>query len=254
MFCAETRWDGVASGDCRRETDQLAPNSGLPSRSGNRNVDVGREGKPVGLFPDSNRPGSQRSARPPRSIQTGMDIRCYVGAILLLPVLALAGNLYIEQGAWFASLPDPVGTECTLNSGGYDRVSEVQHPMLTVTLRQDANNATRIELDANAVTGFSAADLPRLRALLRVEGPKPLGVAAVPSALTQTAYDRRLTLRPHFAGAREQRQMLGLIDAMRAGDRLVVEINGRELEPAFSLRGFDALWQQAMRRCGPGAE
>lgn len=178
----------------------------------------------------------------------------HVAIILLLPALAQAETVYIERGAWFASLPNPVGIECTLKTGGYDRIGEVQNPMLSVTLRQDDNNARRIELDATAVTSFSTADLTRMRAFLRVEGPMPFRIPAVPSALTQTAYDRHLTLRPHFAGNQGQRQMLGLINAMRAGDQLVVEINGRELEPAFSLHGFDALWQQATHRCKLGAD
>jgi len=52
--------DILALGDCRRQTDQLAPDSHSPSRSGNppivalwagcRNVDVGREDKPGGPF------------------------------------------------------------------------------------------------------------------------------------------------------------------------------------------------------------
>jgi hypothetical protein len=54
-------------GDCRRETDQLAPNSRSPPRSGNPprvalcalwagccDVDAGQEDKPGGLFLDRN--------------------------------------------------------------------------------------------------------------------------------------------------------------------------------------------------------
>ena len=81
-------------------------------------------------------------------------------------------------------------------------------------------------------------------------GTEPMMIRAVPSAIIETSYERRLTLRPMFPGIDGNAGMNRLIAAMRVGDRLVAEINGRALEPAFSLRGFDSLWQQAMRHCG----
>jgi len=177
---------------------------------------------------------------------------------LLLPALARspitgAQPLYVEQDAWFATLHDGCNPACTLNTGGYDRASKRQNPALSVTLHQRDDGKVRVELTATAVTSHSRADLARLRATLRVTGIEPMTIRAVPSAILETSYDRRLTLRPVFPGSDGDADMKRLIAAMRVGDRLVVEINGRALEPTFSLRGFDPLWQQAMQHCGTSA-
>ena len=158
--------------------------------------------------------------------------------------------IYVEQGAWFAILPHSPDSECTLNTGGYDRSGKTQNPALSVTLRQREDGRLQIALTATAVTALSRADLGRLKTTLRLTGIEPMMIRAVPSAIIETSYDRRLTLRPVFPGSDENDGMKRLIAAMRVGDRLVAEINGRALEPAFSLRGFDSLWQQAMQHCG----
>jgi len=158
--------------------------------------------------------------------------------------------IYVEQGAWFATLPRSPDSECTLNTGGYDRAGKTQNPALSVTLRQRDDGRLQIALTATAVTTLSRADLGRLKTTLRVTGTEPMMIRAVPSAIIETSYERRLTLRPIFPGSDGNAGMNRLIAAMRVGDRLVAEINGRALEPAFSLRGFDSLWQQAMRHCG----
>ena len=170
--------------------------------------------------------------------------------LLLLPALARADRAYLEQGDWFTTLPNRPGQECVLNTGGYDRASKAQNPLLSVTLRQRDDGVLEIGLTASAVSTMAAADLGRVRSSLRVEGASSMSVAAVPVAITQTTYDRRVTLRPYFPGDHKQARMRALIDAMRRGDRLVAEINGRRLEPTFSLDGFDALWRQVGRRCG----
>jgi hypothetical protein len=174
---------------------------------------------------------------------------------LALPVPAYcepngSQSVYVEQGAWFATLPHSPDAECTLNTGGYDRAGKTQNPTLSVTLHQRDDGGLQIALTATAVTTLSRADLGRLRTSLHVTGGKPLMIRAVPSAIVETSYDRRLTLRPIFPGSDGDAGMERLIAAMRVGDRMVAEINGRALEPAFSLRGFDSLWQQAMQHCG----
>ena len=158
--------------------------------------------------------------------------------------------IYVEQGAWFATLPRSPDSECTLNTGGYDRAGKTQNPALSVTLRQRDNGRLRIALTATAVTTLSRADLGRLKTTLRVTGVEPMVIRAIPSAIIETSYDRSLTLRPIFPGSDGNAGMKRLIAAMRVGDRMVAEINGRALEPAFSLRGFDSLWQQATQQCG----
>jgi len=161
--------------------------------------------------------------------------------------------IYVEQGAWFATLPRSPDSECTLNTGGYDRAGKTQNPALSVTLRQRDDDGLQIALTTTAVTTLSRADLGRIRTTLRVTGIEPMTIRAVPSAIVETSYDRRLTLRPVFPGDDGDADMKRLIAAMRVGDRLVVELNGRALEPKFSLRGFDPLWQQAMQHCGTSA-
>jgi len=184
----------------------------------------------------------------------GLSLALLLTALALpLPAYCEANGsqpIYVEKGAWFATLPRSPDAECTLNTGGYDRASKTQNPALSVSLRRRDDGRLRIALTATAVTTLSRADLGRLTATLRVTGVEPIMIRAVPSAITETSYDRRLTLRPIFPGSDGIAGIERLIAAMRVGDRLVAEINGRALEPAFSLRGFDSLWQRAMQRCG----
>ena len=140
-----------------------------------------------------------------------------------------------------------------LETGGYDRATKTQRPSLTLALKPGTGSAPHVELTATAVTRLSKEELTRVRPMLRVEGPSPMSVPAVPTALTETSYDRRLSVRPLFSRGNGEAGMAELIAAMRAGDRMQLEINGRALEPAFSLRGFDAIWRQLAPRCGAGA-
>lgn len=178
------------------------------------------------------------------------------GLLLTLLITALAGArligaepVYVEQDDWFGTLSER--GVCTLNTSGYDRAGKTRNPALSVTLRQRDDGEQQIELTATAVTTLTRDNLAGLRPTLHVTGPKPVTLPAMPAAITETRYDRRLTLRPLFPHGSADAGLDGLITALRVGERLVVEINGRPLEPAFSLRGFDALWQQASQWCGP---
>ena len=103
-------------------------------------------------------------------------------------------------------------------------------------------------LTATTVSALTMDDLRRMRLVLRVEGPRPITVGAVPTAITETTHDRRLTLRPAFGGS-ERAGIERLIDAMLLGERVVAEVGGRALEPTFSLRGFAAVWEKGEVWC-----
>lgn len=70
----------------------------------------------------------------------------------------------------------------------------------------------------------------------------------LPAGIVETEPERRATFRPRFPGA-EDAGLRRLVAAMRAGAPVGVDINGLPLEPEFSLRGLDALWQLAAPHC-----
>jgi len=167
-----------------------------------------------------------------------------IGAII--PPAGAGSAGYFDAGDWFVRREGGPSPGCTLGTGGYDRVTERHEPILTVTVRPGGD----ISVTANAASTLGLDALRRMDLRLRVEGPQALSVPAVPSAITETRYERSISLRPHFAAGDRRRRMRGLIDAMQAGDTLIVELGGRALEPAFSLRGFSAVWDRAARWCG----
>jgi hypothetical protein len=164
---------------------------------------------------------------------------------VLSPSPAAAGDGYLEAGDWFVRREGGPFGGCTLGTGGYDPASEQHEPILTLSVRSGD-----VSLSATAASALGLDALRRMDLRLRVEGGRPLSVPAVPSAITETPYERSISLRPRFAGGDRAGQMRRLVSAMRGGERLVVELGGRALEPAFSLRGFDAVWAQADLWCG----
>ncbi|ESQ17134.1 MAG: hypothetical protein N838_20435 [Thiohalocapsa sp. PB-PSB1] len=101
-------------GDCRREIDQLAPDSRSPSRSGNspivplragcRDVEAGREDKPGGLFLDRNR---LDRANPSRhrlgGVLTDSSVLANLG--IYHPGLAASSGVHSRDGA-FLPIPE----------------------------------------------------------------------------------------------------------------------------------------------------
>ena len=165
------------------------------------------------------------------------------------PVAAGSAQGYWERGDWYLSSAAGQGVQCVLGTGGYDRDRKESEPMLSVTVKAEAGGDAEIELMATAESALTMAEIRRMRFEIRVEGGRPVTVPALPSAIVETPGDRTITLRPRFGRAEEQRRLRGLIAAMRFGERVVVDINGRPLEPAFSLRGFAEVWQKATQWC-----
>ena len=164
------------------------------------------------------------------------------------PVVGSAQR-YWERGDWYLNSAAGQGAQCVLGTGGYDRDRKESEPMLSVTVKAEAGGDAEIELTAKAESALTMAEIRRMRFEIRVEGGRRVTVPALPSAIVETPADRTITLRPRLGRAEEQRRLRGLIAAMRFGERVVVDINGRPLEPAFSLRGFAEVWQKATQWC-----
>ena len=183
----------------------------------------------------------------------GMWYRRICGVIAAALAIAApvggAAQRYWERGDWYLSSDAGQSAQCVLSTGGYDRDRKESEPMLSVTVNAEAGGDPEIELTAKAESALTMAEIRRMRFEIRVEGGRRVTVPALPSAIVETPADRTITLRPRFGRAEEQRRLRGLIAAMRFGERVVVDINGRPLEPAFSLRGFAEVWHKATQWC-----
>jgi hypothetical protein len=165
------------------------------------------------------------------------------------PVAAGSAQGYWERGDWYLSSAAGQGVQCVLGTGGYDRERKAPEPMLSVTVNAEAGGGAEIELTATAESALTMAEIRRMHFQIRVDGSHPVRVPALPSAIVETAAARTITLRPLFDRADKQRRLLDLIAALRSGERVVVDINGRPLEPTFSLRGFAEVWEKAKQWC-----
>jgi len=171
-----------------------------------------------------------------------------LAALLSLPAIATAVARF-DVGAWSAMVPDDPAEPCELTTGGYDHAASEQEPLLLIALYRD-KPAAPLRVNVMADTALTQAELLRADARLRVDGPRARTVALLPAAIVETERETRVTFRPRFAGG-EQAGLRDLVEAMRRGQRVTVEINGRALEPGFSLRGLNALWQRAVPDCEP---
>ena len=175
--------------------------------------------------------------------------RVLAAALAIAAPVVGSAQRYWERGDWYLNSAAGQGAQCVLGTGGYDRDGKESEPRLSVTLKAEAGGDAEIELTATAESALTMSEIRRMRFEIRVEGGRRVTVPALPSAIVETPADRTITLRPRFGRAEEQRRLRGLIAAMRFGERVVVDINGRPLEPAFSLRGFAEVWQKATQWC-----
>lgn len=166
----------------------------------------------------------------------------------MISVPVLAATERFDEGAWSAAIPGDPADACELTTGGYDHVAGVQEPLLLIAISRD-DAAAPLRVNAMAATELTQQGLLRANARLRVDGPRARNLPLVPAAIVETDRERRVTFRPRLSGG-EQAGLRGLVDAMRSAQRVTVEVNGLALAPAFSMRGLDALWQQAAPRCG----
>jgi hypothetical protein len=171
-----------------------------------------------------------------------------LAACCCLPAGAGADTERIDLGAWSSAIPDDPGAPCELTTGGYDHAAGEQNPLLLIGIDR-SDTAAPLRVHVMADTDLTPAELLAASARLRVDGPQARTLPLLPAAIVETDRARRVTFRPRFRGS-EQQGLRALVDALRSARRVSVEVNGRALEPAFSMQGLDTLWQQAAARCG----
>lgn len=170
-----------------------------------------------------------------------------IAATLALAMSAAAAER-LDEGAWSATLPTDPAAPCEFTTGGYNRTAGEQEPLLLIVIERDGP-AAALRVNVITDTDLTQPELLRSRAVLRVQGPRRPSYPLLPAAIVEADGKRRVTLRPRPSGP-EQAGLRGLVEAMRGGQRVTVEINGRVLQPAFSMRGLGSLWGRGEARCG----
>jgi hypothetical protein len=183
--------------------------------------------------------GRHRGARP---------VGLLLAAACWLPHAAAAGIERADEGAWSSAIPSDPAASCELTTGGYDHAADEQQPLLLIAIER-ADPASPLRVIVMTDTDLTQGELLQARAWLHVEGSRASSLRLLPAAIVESVHERRVTFRPRFGGD-EQAGLHELVEAMQRADSIRVEINGRALEPAFSMHGLSALWQRAAQRCG----
>jgi hypothetical protein len=176
-------------------------------------------------------------------------------ALLLATALALsmpvgAATERLDDGAWSAAIPDDPAEPCELTTGGFDHAAGEQDPLLLIGIER-SDPAAPLRVTVQAPTDLTPPELLEARATLGLNGPGGRTVPLFPTAIIDAERARLVAFRPQLSGG-EQAGLRALIDGLRQAERAEVKLNGRALEPAFALRGLDALWQRVAARCGVG--